>query len=659
MTDAIPQPELPPPGPGTGRAFVLLALVGLFAYFNSLHGDYLLDDFRFTNDANIGRPFQSEMAARPVIAVSLAINYWVDGLNPRGYHAMNLAVHVLAGLFLNDLVRRTLLMPRFAGQFDAWSGWIGLTCGLVWLVHPLNTQSVTYLIQRCESFMGMFFLASLWCYVRGATSERNLWWNLGALAACALGAGCKEMMLMLPPLALLYDRTFLTGSWRETLKQRWLILGLLAVPPAAGLLALVFTGFFTDPKGTVGFGVKVFTPFTYALTQSEVVLYYLRLSVLPVGLTLDYLDWKPCTSVADCWMSLSAVAILVAIVAWGVWRRAAWAVPAAGFFLILGPSSSFIPVQDAAFEHRMYLPLIGVVVPIVCGIAWLALRLKCVNGRVLGLAAGLVIFVLGLLTASRNEDYSSPTRLLADNAAKRPGNGRVRLNLAIQLFATGDASGAETQLNEAMRLPLQLPTLRSELVKVLRELGRPADAVLVARQVLADQPESDPATYELGLSLLADGRIAESLPDLQRAAEKMPDNKFARLHYGVALWESGQTAKADVEFRATHALDSNYAAQLNRAARSVASDPDAKPSHLRLAAWYAMAACRMADAPSIEFHDTRAIALARIGRFPEAAAEADRAAGLARQSNDPFRASRLEARAALFRAGKTYLPEKP
>ena len=204
MSEVIPEPEATH-GPGAGRAFVLFALVGLFAYFNSLHGDYLLDDFRFTNDANIGRPFQSEMAARPVIAVSLAINYWVDGLNPRGYHAMNLAVHVLAGLFLYDLVRRTLLMPRFAGQFDAWAGWIGLTCGLVWLVHPLNTQSVTYLIQRCESFMGMFFLASLWCYVRGATSVRNLWWNLGALAACALGAGCKEMMLMLPPLALLYD----------------------------------------------------------------------------------------------------------------------------------------------------------------------------------------------------------------------------------------------------------------------------------------------------------------------------------------------------------------------------------------------------------------------------------------------------------------------
>src|SRR5437879_2228832 len=130
MTDLHHEPETQSSGPGTARAVVLFALVGLFAYFNSLHGDYLLDDHRFTGDAKIGRPFESSMAARPVIAVSLAVNYWVDGMNPRGYHAMNLAIHVLAALFLYDLVRRTLLLPRFAGRFETWAGWIGLVAGL-------------------------------------------------------------------------------------------------------------------------------------------------------------------------------------------------------------------------------------------------------------------------------------------------------------------------------------------------------------------------------------------------------------------------------------------------------------------------------------------------------------------------------------------------
>ncbi|HEY3788627.1 MAG TPA: hypothetical protein VGL71_07220, partial [Urbifossiella sp.] len=502
MNDSIEPAIRSSPGPGAGRAIVLFSIVGLFAYFSSLHGTYLLDDHRFTSDPKLGRPFQSALAARPVIAVSLAIDFWIDGLNPRGYHAMNLAVHILAGLILYDLVRRTLLMPRFNGQFDDWAGWIGLVCGLVWLVHPLNTQSVTYVIQRCESFMGMFFLASLWCYVRGASSERGRWWFAAATACCALGAGCKEMMIVLAPLALLYDRTFLTGSWGESLRQRWLALTMLLAPPVAGLLALALTGFFTNPAGTVGFGVKLFTPYTYALTQTEVILHYLRLSFWPVGLALDYVDWRPCTSLRECWASAAALAALVAITAIGVWRRSAWAFPAAWFFMILAPSSSIVPVQDAAFEHRMYLPLAGVITVIGCGIAWTVLKWQLVPGRALGVAGGAAIFMLGLLTASRNEAYSSESRFFADNAAKRPANGRVRLNWAEALFAVGDVTGAEEQLNEAMRLPLELPNLREEQIRVLRELGRTGEAVQAARGLLADKPNFPEAEFNLGLSLL-------------------------------------------------------------------------------------------------------------------------------------------------------------
>lgn len=648
MNEAPREPVFTP-GPGHGRAAVLFALVGLFAYFNSLHGDYLLDDYRFTNEPRIGHPFGNAMAARPVISLSLAVNYWIDGLNPRGYHAMNLFAHVLAGFILYDLVRLSLLAARFGGRFDSSAGWIGLVAGLVWMVHPLNTQSVTYIIQRCESFMGLFFLASLWCYVRGATAERGLRWNIAAVLLCALGAGCKEMMIVLAPLALLYDRAFLTGSWRESLR-RWPMMLLLALPPVAGLAALAFTGFFTDPAGTVGFGVKVYTPYTYALTQTEVILHYLRLSLLPVGLTLDYLDWKPCTSLADCWASVSAIAILVAITAVGVLRNFAWAYPAAWFFICLAPTSTIVPVQDAAFEHRMYLPLAGVVALVVCGVANFA------RGRVVGYAGGVVILALGLMTAARNEDYSSASRLLADNAAKRPANGRVRLNLAIQLFGSGDVAGAEAQLNEALKLPLQLPALRSEHIKVLREAGKTAEAVEVSRQMLAARPDSVDASYELGLSLLTDNRPAEALPYLQQAAEKGPSNKFARLHYAIALARTDQLSKARPEYQATHGTDPGYADQLIAAARRIANDPDAKPSHLRLALWYADAACSMKTPNTAEFLDTLAMCESRMGRFDEAVTAATRAAEQARSRGDVYLAARCEAHAALYRQHKPNLP---
>ncbi len=666
VTDTLLNTNTSYPGPRTSRVVVLIAIVALFAYFNSLHGDYVLDDHRFTADTNIGRPFQSSMVARPVIAVSLALNYWVDGLNPRGYHALNLAVHALASIFLFLLVRRTLLLPRFGNKFDAWAGWIALVCALVWMVHPLQTQAVTYIVQRCESFMGMFFLASLWCYVSGATSERGRWWYVAAVACCALGTGCKEMMSTLVPLALLYDRTFLTGSWRESLRRRWPALVGIAVPPLAGILVLVFQGFFTAPESSVGFGVRLFTPYTYALTQTEVILHYLRLVFYPVGQTLDYLDWKPCTSLAECWPTLSAILGLLAITAVGVWRRTTWSFPAAWFFIILAPSSSIVPVQDAAFEHRMYLSLAGVVVLVVCGIAWLSLTIPVFGSRtsrtgiVLGVASGLAIFFLGLLTASRNEDYSPSARMYADNVAKRPANGRARLNLAIQLFASGNVTGAETQLNEALRLPYRLPSLQEMQVRVLRELGRTAEAVQLARQMLAAKPDSDDDAFELGFSLLANGQTEESLTYLKRAAEKLSNNKLAPLNYGIALEETGRLDEALAEYRKALDLDSGYPAQLNRTARYYANDPDAKPSHLRMASLYAMAACRMSDSPSVEFLDTYAISLARVGKYREAVNESRKAANLAREKGESYRylATRIDARTDGYRAGKPYLPEQ-
>src|ERR1700721_1361568 len=126
VTDCPANVSVSQPGPDTARAIVLIAVVALFAYFNSFHGDFVLDDFQFKSDPNLGRPLRSLMAARPVIALSLAINYWVDGLNLRGYHALNLSVHALAAFILYALVRRTLLLPRFDVRFHDWAGWIGL-----------------------------------------------------------------------------------------------------------------------------------------------------------------------------------------------------------------------------------------------------------------------------------------------------------------------------------------------------------------------------------------------------------------------------------------------------------------------------------------------------------------------------------------------------
>jgi Flp pilus assembly protein TadD len=240
---------------------------------------------------------------------------------------------------------------------------------------------------------------------------------------------------------------------------------------------------------------------------------------------------------------------------------------------------------------------------------------------------------------------------------KRPTNSRVRLNLALQLSANGDMAGADEQIREGLKAPIQLPSLRTEQIKILREFGRSAEAVDAAKAFHEDSPDRADAAYEYGLSLLIDNQPDAAIPLLRNAAAEHPDNKYYRLHYGIALLRSGQAAEADAEFRATAALDSDYPAELNQSSRRSANDPDARPPLLRLALWYSEAACRMVQEPSAEFRDTHAMILARNGQFSEAADEATRAAEQVRQGGDAYHADRIAARAARYRAGKTALPE--
>jgi protein O-mannosyl-transferase len=175
---------------------------------------------------------------RPVVNLSLALNYALGGSNVWGYHALNLAIHIiLAGLTLFGVVRRTLLRPALRERFSPSAARLALVVAVLWTAHPLQTEAVTYVSQRCESLMGLFYLLTLYCFVRGADSQRCGWWFTLSVVACLLGMATKEVMVTAPLLVLLYDRTFVTGSFRKawtrhrrlylSLAGTWLLLGYL------------------------------------------------------------------------------------------------------------------------------------------------------------------------------------------------------------------------------------------------------------------------------------------------------------------------------------------------------------------------------------------------------------------------------------------------
>jgi len=306
----------------TVLAPLTIVAVGLSVYLSSFEGAFVFDDAAhiLNNDRMTELwPLTKVLSGRrPVVDLTLAINHAVGGFNVRGYHAVNVAIHILAALTLYGIVRRTLL--RWGRRHEAWgdgpfsqaeaavssvstrldsdtASWLAMVGALIWVVHPLQTQSVTYLIQRAESLMGLFYLLTIYCVIRGAVSSeaqggrrRAFAWYVAAVVACALGMGCKAVMATAPVMALAYDRTFLAGSVKDALRRRWgLHAGLAAtwgVMWSTGVVRGVL-----NPSARVahiGFGYKGITPLEYALTQFGVLVEYLKLSMWPRPLCLDY-----------------------------------------------------------------------------------------------------------------------------------------------------------------------------------------------------------------------------------------------------------------------------------------------------------------------------------------------------------------------------------
>jgi tetratricopeptide (TPR) repeat protein len=442
---------------------LILVATGILAYANSFSAPFILDDARvITGNPNIHTlwpPWKAVyVPTRWVADISFAINLAISGFTPADFRITNILIHITAGLFLFGVIRRTLLLPRFNGRFEHHASWVALTTALLWIAHPLQTGCVTYIAQRIEALMGMFFLATLYCFIRAVSSPSpRLWTNL-TIAVCAIGMGTKEVMVTAPILILIYDGILASPSWREALRSRWkthlalfLTIGILA------LLLLMGIGIAT------GQGVTLVTlrisPWRYLLTQTEVITHYLRLSFVPTSLCLNY-NWPMANGLADVWPSACFITTLGAITLLGLLSRKAFAFPLVWMFIILAPTSSILPIADAAFEHRMYLPLAGVLVLTAVGghSLWRRFsnkiaRRDLVHAVAIVLIAAPTVWFISL-TALRNTDYLSTEAMWKDVIKKRPDSPRGYISLSQSLIHQGEDKAAIRILSDALsRLP--------------------------------------------------------------------------------------------------------------------------------------------------------------------------------------------------------------
>ncbi len=556
-----------------GRKFIPLLVVaaGLLAYHNSFTGPFIFDDVLWIKEnPNIRHlwpiwdvlspPPSPLMNGRPVVNFSLAVNYALGGYNVWGYHALNLTIHILAGLTLFGIVRQTLRQPPLRERFGAAADGLALATALIWTVHPLQTESVTYVIQRAESIMGLFYLLTLYCFIRGAASPLpRLWYGL-CLGACALGMATKEVMVSAPLMVMLYDRAFVSGSFREAWRRRRpLYLGLSAT--------WILEGFVVVSAGTFAKAAVMaphawgFTWWEYLLTEPGVILYYLRLAAWPYPVCFDYCGWPLAGTGLSTLLPTLVMAILLGATAWTCKTNSAWGVLGAWFFLILAPSSSIIRLDSPAYEHRMYLPLAAVVTGAVVIAFVLGKRLlRNQSDSVLGcVACAFVVVPLAVLTIQRNRDYNSEITIWQDTVDKRPNNPRAHNNLGVALDHAGRTPEAIEHLERVLRITPDYAEAHNNLGKALAQVGRVPEAIAHYQQALRLKPDFAEAHNNLGNVLLQEGQLSDAIGHLEQALRIKPEYAEAHNNLGNVLLQEGQLSDAVGHYEQALRIKPEYA----------------------------------------------------------------------------------------------------
>ncbi len=481
------------------RAAAIL-LVGALAYSNSFAVPFQFDDrVVLVGDPAITGFHVSPASRRFLGDLSFAVSYRLFGDEPAGYHAVNLAIHLANALLVHWLVRLFWEAPsmrrsRLAGEAPT----IALLAALLFVAHPLQTQAVTYVVQRYASLAATFFLLAACCYARSRLTpawRASTGWYALFLASSAAAFWTKENAFVLPLAIALVELVFFSAP----LRRRLLLLSPFLAGAAAAAAWAVHAGV-TLERLDAATRVDTDLPrIEYLLTQLRVVATYLRLLLVPLGQNLDH-DVTISRSLLDppvlvallvhvALLSAGLVAILRASRADASWRFVGFGV--LWFYVASLVESSVIPIVDVMFEHRVYLPSAGVF----AAAAVLLVRLRGVTGTPAWRAIVAVLLVaLSTLTFARNRVWRSDLALWSDAAAKSPNKARPLNNLGVAMFERGDARGAIALYERALRADPGYTKSYFNVAEALQKVGECERAIPQYRIFLGHHPDY-PETY--------------------------------------------------------------------------------------------------------------------------------------------------------------------
>jgi hypothetical protein len=576
ITVDLQQPAAVPPTRGTPAArplsqpamIVILVAVAGALYLSSLHGPFVFDDrpnilenhhirIKHLSPANLlAAGLESPIPSRPVANISFALNYYLHGYWPAGYRAVNIALHLATGILLFFFLKT--ILPACELKMTA-AATAAFFAALLWLVHPVNTQAVNYIVQRMTVLAAFFYLLSLYLYTAARRTEirrRKKYLYTGCAVAGLLAMGSKEIAVTLPFFIFLYEWFFFRNLDPAWLKRR--------LPLLVGLAALLapLAVWYINAHSVGGAGLlaqydrQAYTPVQRLLTEFRVIVYYISLLAFPHPgrLNLDY-DFALSKSLLDPVTTLPAAAAVLglAVLAIGLTRR--HRLVAYGLFWFLGNlaiESSLIPL-DIVFEHRLYLPsMLPVLLVVLAAQAitkppWLKTAGLCT------LAA-----VLAIWTTDRNAVWSDRIRLWQDTAAKAPRSARVQNNLGLAYYDSGNLAEALVHYRRALELKPADADAHNNMGTVYATRGDYGEAERHFREAVRLNPDYYVAYTNLGVLLLIQNRIDPAEHYLFTALRLEPGYVYALNALGVSRNRQGHREEAADYFRRALALEPHY-----------------------------------------------------------------------------------------------------
>ncbi len=558
----------------------VILLLSVLVYSRTLDVPFVFDDYPniVTNPhirklSNIPGMFGGGLgafASRPMMQATFALNYYFGGSDPAGYHAVNIAIHLINAVLLYLLVLTTGRLLKYG---DRGTRLAALLASLIFVAHPVHTVAVTYITSRSMLLVTMFYLSGIMLFAKAVTSEKLKWpYIVGLFIVSLLGAASRENFITFPVILVLYDLFFISGFRAKEMPGHWR--AYLPVALACFYLAYLMIRNTYDPRAEF-IEVSV-PPARFVITQLNVHWTYLRLLLLPINLNLDYdypisrglLEFPTLLSFLG-YLSLWAGCIALAR------RRPVASFATLWFVITLTPVSFGVALAnlrlgDVIFEHRLYLPSAAFIAALSALPVYWAGKLGAASARkFLSASVVLLLVALSVGTYMRNDVWRSGITLWADVVEKSPKNTRAHINLANFYAETGRLDEAIHYYEIALsifspKLPAELlATTYINLANIYLDRGLTDKAVSYYEAALRLDPRQPSVYSGLGKAYMQKDLVDKAIEYYGMSIQADPYYTLGYIALGNAYLRKGFTDKAIEYYRMTIGIDPRLAIAYN------------------------------------------------------------------------------------------------